>query len=323
MSGKRGRGDVTSKAKRNGSDDSYNKYFNSPQGKKARMKATKEDMADTSLNKKWIKENLKQNKDYESVNKLKVRGKDHLDTYKEAKKMGISTAKLERVASRSNNPQDFNEYGFKPHVQTVVNQVKELTKGGYMPNAKLTGFGVGATTQGTFAQYNNKTKEYLINLNALSIPRIHKAMQVSKAAGKNFSDVVTHELGHAVYHQNKVANRTITKNGKKVRAKRTQREQAVRNAYAKLYREIRKNTNSNNLGSLSSYSGNVNAKRKKAVKGSMERKSLRRSVNSEAFAEGYVNYYRYKSGKTKNLHPVGKAVGNFLKEINSINSRYR
>lgn len=324
--GKRGRSNPQSKEATYGSKASFDKYFKK-HANNLGSTPTQSEEVNPSLNKSWVKESLKQNKQYEKVNKLHTRDGEWVDVFKKADKRGMSTKKLESKARLSDNSNDMKEYGFKPHVKNVMKTYDELKEGGYLPNVKISGFDVKMSKSGVYGSYRTTTGEYVLNANALSLPRIEKNMRTGKLAGLSYKDVIVHELGHGVYFQNMVKPVYINNpKGGKTRVKFTAKQTAIRNAYAKLTVELRKSLRKGDVASLSQY---VYVHRQKSIAKTMknkktgerivitkdQRKSSRRSSYIEGFAEGYVNYYRHrKFGEP--LHPMGKAVGNFLKEIN-------
>lgn len=324
--GKRGRSTPQSKEATYGSTKSYDKYFSKHGDSMQTVPKSQEEALNPSLNKSWVKENLKQNKEYEKANKLYSKDGEWFNVFKKANKRGISTSKLESKASTTDNSHEMKEYGFKPHVQNVLKTYDELKKGGYLPNVNISGFDTTMSRSGVYGAYRPKTGEYVINTNALSVPRIEKQMRINNLAGKSYQDVIIHELGHGVYYQNMVKSVTIKQGGVKQRMKFTAKQTAVRNAYAKLNNELRRALRTTNMEGLSGYvSTHATASKSKYKKDKatgqrvkltkQQKAKFRKSAYVEGFAEGYVNYYRNrKFGEP--LHPIGKAVGNFLKEIN-------
>lgn len=314
MSGKRGRSTPESKAQKRFSSESFKKYYDN-QGTHKMRKATREELVDSNINKKWIKDNLEQNKQYEKVNKLGGKKQNWDDVYSEANRSGISTKKLEDVARKSKSSYDMNEYGFKPHVQNVVSQYQKLKAEGLMPGATLKGFNTTLASNSIYGGYRPSTGEYVINLNSLGVGRINFNMSKGGLAGKSFKDVSIHELGHSVYFQNTVKGKSMRINGKKRRAKFSSEEKAIRSAYATLHKNLRKTSK---ITGQSSYVDKLFKSRTNSKLTKEQRGLARRKTNVEAFAEGYTNYVNYRRGGTS-LTPSGRAVGNFLREI----SKYR
>lgn len=317
MSGKRGRASAL-RENNYGSSGSFDKYFNSRHNKKPTLKnKSKDNGSSSAINKEKVREGLNENKKYESINKLSKRGGEWDSVYKKSEKSGISTKKLEIVSRKLGNSHVINEYGFKPHVKVVTSQYNDLKQKGYLPNTHIKEFGVIASSPNVKGNYNPKNKSYNININSLGLPSIERSMRTGKLAGTTFKDVITHELGHAVYFQNKVGRKYTLVNGKKKALKFSNKETQIRGAYARMLRDLRKQMKSGSTKSLSSYAYSHNKAIKKG-KTKIDRQKARKRAYHETFAEGYVNYVNYSKGKTSTLHPTGKIVGRFIKTLNSL-----
>lgn len=313
MPGKRGRDSIQSKSTRRFSDDSFENYYKN-QGSSPMRKLTKKEAEAISrgeFSATWVKHNLAQNKQYEKVNKLGGKNQGWEDVYRKANDMGIDTSLLETRARRSNDSFTLNEYGFKPHVQNVISQVERLKKEGLMPGANIKGISTTFSKPSVYGSYSPDTGRYVINMNALGVGRMAYTLKNGTLAGKDFSSVAIHELGHSVYFQNAVKRKTgKTKSGKRVGVYTTYEKQ-VRQAYANLHKGLRKTTK---IKGQSSYVDKiVQGRTKSSTYG--QRKKARKITNVEGFSEGYVNYVNYRRGYGE-LSPSGRVVGDFISSIN-------
>lgn len=235
------------------------------------------DLNDKKYRTEWIDKQVQENRKYlgskntnNSIDNVKNR----------AKAMGVSldknTLNLNNTMKNSKGKYvSISSNGIAPHANIIMNQMQTAKKFSPYSFDGISHY-YGSTT--SMGKYNPKTGQYMINLNAISLPRLQTMAKNSGMVAKTYEDYINRQIGVATFNKARVSNASQLK--------------SLKNTWEKSYK--------NNMSSLSKRAG----------------ASVRNGKGfTESFAEGFSNLIAYRQGRVKTLHPFAKEINKFLKSI--------